>query len=300
MTKIITKKIQNGGGPEFTLPTTNISSNSYISVNSSGQLGFSTKSTANSAIDVASETSLPYLFCISTGYTSGSISSTGWSSELGQWYSDNATYASYMLGIVSGRTSWGLSNGPNYSNYVIPPKINFIQGSRGQSGFMRHFTRYASTTNKYNYPDKMLSAYFIKNSSSSDISSTMYFHGSSYWSSGYEGARAFTLIPNATNANKSSISSLSVSNLWNYSTSSAKFTTSASVTFPANKTICFMIYSSAHYYAGPDNYHFKLSNGIYDFVTSVLSNSMLSIDVDRTLKAINNPNRSSATYEIWN
>jgi hypothetical protein len=303
MTKLVVDQIQKSGGPVLTLPTASPTNGQYVSSNANGELSFTAAPTATPGVPAIDPSSLPYIFAVTTGYWSDSSGNYGWSTELGQWYSNNSSYGAYMLGMATGRHDFGSSNGPNYSNYTYPPEVFYMRGTRGETTFAEDSTRYANTSDRYNYPDKMLTVVFIKNNTSADITTTAYFAGTSYWGSGYEGGQLFTMTPNAANASPSSITSLSYQSLWNYSSNTARFSTNASITVPADKTIALVLYTSGYYYANSSGYHAMYANGFYNMVSNTLTTG-LSVDVPRTIKAITNPNKAGGASlaglsEIW-
>lgn len=303
MTKLVVDQIQKLGGPVLTLPAASPTNGQYVSSTAVGQLGFTAAPTVTPGTPAVADTSLPYIFAVNTGYYSDDTGNYGWTSELGQWYSNNSSYGAYMLGIATGRHDFGSDNGPNYTSYIYPPELFFMRGSRGETMYAEDVTRYANTSTRYSYPDKMLTVVFIKNSTSSDISSTAYYAGSSYWGSGYEGGQLFTMTPNGVNSNPSSITSLAYQSLWNYTSNTHRFATSASFTVPADKTIALVLYTSGYFYADSSGYHSMHANGFYNMVSNTLVTG-LSVDVPRTLKAISNPNRVGGASlaglsEIW-
>ncbi|KJW07824.1 hypothetical protein OTUT144_0135 [Orientia tsutsugamushi str. UT144] len=99
------------------------------------------------------------------------------------------------------------------------------------------YTKYDVFTNEYFYPYAGLGIIFIKNTTAADITRTISFCRSTYWSSGYEGMGLFLARPNNTNANKASISALTWSNLYNNATANANLASTASITIPAGKTV---------------------------------------------------------------
>ncbi|WP_174134108.1 hypothetical protein [Wolbachia endosymbiont of Atemnus politus] len=61
---------------------------------------------------------------------------------------------------------------------------------------------------------------------------TLNFVGTSYWSSGYEGAGAFVGTPNNTNSSKEQISAVSWKNIYNYGSLNSGFSNSGSFVIP--------------------------------------------------------------------
>lgn len=307
MSKIIVDAIQKNGGPKLKLPTVAPTEGQVLSSNVSdpSQLEFSNKPAnlvGSSSWDTRSS---PFIFTRHTRYQNdGSNGNYGWSSELGQWYSGNHNA---KIGTALGRTPWGQANGSNYNNYVEMPQIQYLSSSNGNFSYVRDENEYANTGNRYQYPDALLSTIFVKNKTGADISSTFYFSGSSYWSSGYEGANISIAVPDATNtliaANSSAITSVSQSDLWSYTGSTPNFTNSVNITVPADKTILIFCYSTPHYYTSSSGYIFFSRHEIYNFFSNFLTTG-LEVDVSRTIRALQNPNKLSYTdvagqTDIW-
>lgn len=223
--------------------------------------------------------SLPFLFGILSrqndywGY--GDLTT-----QLGVWY-NNTTNADYMLQLLAGAHP----QSTNYAGFYRPPQIYFLQGNNGMFIHKEMYVKYTVSTNEYSYPYAALGVIFVKNTTNADITRTFYCGGSSYWSSGYEGLGVFVCTPNNTNANKSSITGVAWTNIYNYAASTSNIASSANVLIPAGKTVAILLYSSAYYYTTYYNYYTQFMHWyIYNFRSAFLTTG-LEVDVERTLKA---------------
>lgn len=214
-------------------------------------------------------------------------------SQLGVWY-NNVANADSMLQLLAGAHA----QTTNYAGFYKPPQLHFLQGSAGNFIYKEMYVKYAVSTNEYSYPYAGLGVIFIKNTTAADITRTVSFGGSTYWSSGYEGMGLFVATPNNTNANKSSISGLTWTNLYNNATSTANIASSASVVIPAGKTIAILLYTSAYYYTGINSYYAQFLHWyIFSFRNGFLTTG-LEVDIDRTLRAWQ-CRGYQYSYELW-
>jgi hypothetical protein len=214
-------------------------------------------------------------------------------SQLGVWY-NNVANADSMLQLLAGSHA----QTTNYAGFYKPPQLHFLQGSAGNFIYKEMYVKYAVSTNEYTYPYAGLGVIFIKNTTAADITRTVSFGGSTYWSSGYEGMGLFVATPNNTNANKSSISGLTWTNLYNNATSTANIASSASVVIPAGKTVAILLYTSAYYYTGINSYYAQFLHWyIFSFRNGFLTTG-LEVDIDRTLRAWQ-CRGYQYSYELW-
>ncbi|WCR59652.1 MAG: hypothetical protein PG978_001100 [Wolbachia endosymbiont of Ctenocephalides felis wCfeF] len=172
-----------------------------------------------------------------------------------------------------------------------------MQGKNGTFIYRELYSRYTVSSNEYSYPYALLGVIFVKNSTNSEITRTLNFVGTSYWSSQYEGAGAFVGTPN--NTNKGQVSSISWQNIYNLGSSNSGFSSSGGVVIPSNKTVAILFYTSPYYYTSSNNYYTQFMQwGVYNFRSNFLTTG-LEIDVERTLKAWQCPGLD-ATHKIWN
>ena len=304
--KIVVDTIQKNGGPAVKLPAVAGSNGQVLASNTANptELVFVNKPANITVEGGVSSNSFPIIFARNVGYQQDNGGSYGWATELGDWSTSGSI--STIAGITTGRHTYGVGNGPNYANYYIQPRIEFIQGSTGRFCYVQHDSTYADSTNRYNYPDKMLSLMFIKNTTAASITSTFSTAGSSRAAT-YGKAQLYTLTPNANNtaiaANSSAVSSITATQVWSYTLDSANFTQTASITIPADTTIAIGMFTSSRYYTNYSySYNFHMRHEIYDF-TSFLT-AGLTVDVSRTLRALQNPNKlaydnSTNGADIW-
>lgn len=248
--------------------------------------------------------SLPFLFGVlgrGNNYYGHGIFTT----ELGQWSSD-ITKTDYMLQLLSGSHTYDT----DYVSFYRPRQLSFIEGSKGTFIYGELYTNSFSSSNYqiYYYPCAALGVMFVKNTTSRDITRTLNFVGTSYWSSGYEGAGAFVGTPDNTNASKSRISKIIWKNVYQYTSSSNKFSASGNVEIPAGKTVAVLLYTSSYLHSRTKVSEGAFSGDVYTYgqfiqwgIHNIRNNFLtagLEIDVERTLKAWQCPGLSE-TYELW-
>ncbi len=248
--------------------------------------------------------SLPFLFGVlgrGNNYYGHGIFTT----ELGQWSSD-ITKTDYMLQLLAGSHTYDT----DYVSFYRPRQLSFIEGSKGTFVYGELYTNSFSSSNYqiYYYPCAALGVMFVKNTTSRDITRTLNFVGTSYWSSGYEGAGAFVGTPDNTNASKSRISKIIWKNVYQYTSSNSKFAASGNVEIPAGKTVAMLLYTSSYLHSRTKvsegafsgdvhTYGQFIQWGIYNIRSNFLTTG-LEVDVERTLRAWQCPGLSE-TYELW-
>jgi len=304
--KIVVDTIQKNGGPAIKLPAAAGSNGQILASNTADptELVFLNKPADVSADGGISSSSLPIIFARNVGYQQDNTGNYGWSSELGDWRSSGSIPT--IASITLGRTYYNAANNGNYANYYFTPRLEFIQGTTGRFCYTQHDSVYADSSNRYTYPDKMLSLMFIKNTTAANITSTFSSGGSSY-STTYGGAQVYTLTPNANNtaiaANTSVISSITQTQAWTYSTTNANYIATTSITIPADTTIGIGMFTSGKYHTSySQSYNLHMRHEIYNF-TSFLTAGLV-VDVPRTLRALQNPNKlaydaSTNGADIW-
>ncbi|MBA8769998.1 hypothetical protein HCR16_02435 [Wolbachia pipientis] len=232
--------------------------------------------------------SLPFLFGVLSRNNDYNWGNGHFTTELGKWYSDTS-YTNNMLCLLTGAHSYDTS----YVGFYRPPNLYFMQGKNGTFIYRELYSRYTVSSNEYSYPYALLGVIFVKNTTNSEITRTLNFAGTSYWSSQYEGAGAFVGTPN--NNNKGSIS---WKNIYNLGSSSSGFSSSGVVIVPANKTVAILFYTSPYYYTSSNSYYTQFMQwGVYNFRSNFLTTG-LEVDVERTLKAWQCPGLER-TDQIW-
>ncbi len=246
--------------------------------------------------------SLPFLFGV-LSRKNNYHGDGAFTTELGQWSSD-ITKTDYMLQLLAGSHTCDTS----YVSFYRPRQLSFIEGNKGTFIYGESYTSSDSTSRDqiYYYPYAALGVMFVKNTTSSDITRTLNFVGTSYWSSGYEGAGAFVGTPD--NTNKSRISKITWKNVYQYTSSSSRFAASGNVEIPAGKTVAVLLYTSSYLDSRGKVSEGMLSGNVYIYgqfiqwgIYNIRSNFLttgLEIDVERTLKAWQCPGLSE-TYELW-
>ncbi|MFT4313530.1 MAG: hypothetical protein AB3P11_00130, partial [Wolbachia pipientis] len=236
---------------------------------------------------------LPFLFGVVSRNNDHNWGSGHFTTELGKWYIDTS-YTNNMFSLIVGCHNYST----NYVSFYEPPNMHFMQGKNGTFIYRELYSRYTISSNEYSYPYALLGVIFIKNTTNGEITRTLNFVGSAYWSSQYEGAGAFVGTPNNTNTNKGQISSISWQNIYNLGSSSSGFSNSGSVIIPSNKTVAILFYTSPYYYTSSNNYYTQFMQwGVYNFRSNFLTTG-LEVDVERTLKAWQCPGLEH-TYQTW-
>ena len=302
MSKLFIDEIQKTGGPTLTLPNVGAYGTQYLKADTSGNLMWASGPSASqvSPISLTPAGSSPMLFCRFNNFTNANHSGQGftYTTELGTWH-NTAAAGETILGVITGRNTASR----NYlTQFETPTRLVYITGSRGEFSYMRHEGQlYQESSSMYNYPDRLLGVVFIKNTTASPLTRTFYFAGASYYNSGYEGASAFTLVPNATNtqitANTSAITSFT--NTLAYTRAAdGNFTGSFSATIPADTTIAIVYHTSVRYLTNSGGYIFDAFFNPYDVFTTSLTTGLI-VDIERTNRALYNPLKTSNLYDIW-
>ncbi|GEM_PF-1619605 len=237
---------------------------------------------------------IPFLFGVLSRYNDYNYGGGQWTSELGQWYTNNPEWPFNLLcGTHSESTS--------YSGFFKMPSLQFLQGSNGRFNFKEQYNRYQQSSNQYQYPYAAVGVFFIKNTTGSSMNRTFYHGGSAHWSSGYEGASLWVGTPNQTDANKGSISSISWSNVFSTTSSTHNWGgQSTTVTIPAGKTVAVMLYTSAYYITSPSSFYSQfLGWYIYNFRSNFMTTG-LEVDAERTIKAWQQGHGLNQPHQLWN
>jgi hypothetical protein len=215
---------------------------------------------------------LPFLFGILSRYDDY-WGAAGFTTALGYWNNANANT---MLGLLAGCHNYTTQ----YAAFYLEPKLCFLQGSAGNFNKKKHYLKYQSSTSQYAYPYAALGCLFIKNGTADSITSELNFGGSSY-SGAYAGASMFVGVPDHET------DSITWTNVYSNTASSSGFSSTASITIPANTTVCILLYTSSYYITSQTSYyyHAQFINWRLDSVRSGLLVDGLEIDLERTLKA---------------
>ncbi len=213
--------------------------------------------------------------------------------QLGAWHNDVAN-TDNMLQLLTGIHTYKTE----YAGFYRPPQLYFLQGLHGNFIYKEMYLKHVVHTNEYTYPYAGLGVFFIKNTTMEDITRALSFGGSVHWSSGYEGMGLFLAVPDDSNINRSSISKLTWSNLYNNTTSSPNIAGTVNITIPAGKTVAILLYTSAHYQGTAANHYTQFLHWyIHSFRSGFLTDGLV-VDEERTLKAWQCPGLEK-TFELW-
>lgn len=240
---------------------------------------------------MAKQGTLPFIFGVVSRYGDGGGGYGAFTTELGQFHNGQELD---KLRLITGYHDWST----DYRAFSTPPSLQFLTGSNGQFVYRNNNLRYHWSNSVYKYPRALLGVLFVRNTTDQHITRDIWFGGSSYWSSGYEGMGVGVLTPNGTNADPAAITGLSESNRWSYTSSAYGDGTDISIVVPANTTIAVLLYASSylHYYSG--YYHSFLEHFALANMRAFLSDG-LEVDLERTIKAFTNPDGSGDPVDIW-
>jgi hypothetical protein len=228
---------------------------------------------------------LPFVFGILSRYDDY-LGNAGFTTELGTWASSGA---GIMLSLLTGCHDYTTQ----YAAFYLEPKLCFLQGLHGNFNKKKHYMKYQYTTSQYAYPYAALGCLFVKNRTEENIISTLNFGGSSY-SGTYAGASLFVGVPNHE------AGSITWTNVYSNTASASGFSGTASITVPANSTVCILLYTSSYYVTSSSSYyyHAQFINWRLNSVRSGFLVEGLEIDLERTLKAWQCPGVAE-TYQLF-
>jgi hypothetical protein len=104
---------------------------------------------------------------------------------------------------------------------------------------------------------------FVRNTTASDITKNVHFYYTNYWQNGYEGGTLIAYTPNHINYSQATRQNSNWDVRWNTSSGGGNHThDSASVTFPANKTVALMHTNTLSYWDA-FSYHTQHRNSCY-------------------------------------
>lgn len=240
--------------------------------------------------EILPSNTLPFLF----GVLSRSNDHYGlgtFTSQTGSW--TNVANANSILQILTGCHNYTTQ----YIGFYKPPQLYYLQGAKGSWVYNENIYRYGHSVNMYSYPYAALGVLFVTNTTDVDISKSLSFGGSSYWSSGYEGMALYMGVPDKTNAEKSNITKVDWQSIYSYTASNACRGATSTITVPANKTVAIVLYTSAHCNYTSSPYRQFLHWNMQSVRTNFLTDG-LTIDLDRTKKAWQCAGFSE-THQIW-
>lgn len=183
-----------------------------------------------------------------------------WTSSYG-----GTTFYTYNSDTHSQRTRFWMPSGTanksgnNYNEFEgTAPEI--IYASNNKVGVCKSHT---SMWQGSSYAPWRTSIMFIKNKGASTQSVTVYGTVSSQYSSGHDGSSMTFYTPN--NANPASVSSISYSNAWSYSSTNTTYNNSGAINIPAGYTIAVVVANSMYYHQDTNsNASWHDLNGFYN------------------------------------
>nr|VFK16310.1 MAG: hypothetical protein BECKLFY1418C_GA0070996_102246 [Candidatus Kentron sp. LFY] len=236
--------------------------------------------------------SVPFLFGILARYQEylgiGMITS-----EKGTFYNDNSRE---QLALLTGFNTDGLS----YNAFYRQRSLEFLDGHDGHFIHSEMSWIYAGTSSQYYYPHALSAVLFVKNTTESDLTRNLRCGGATGWNSGYEGAGAHVLTPDVTNDNAADIALLSEENVWNYAGNTSNTgSNSVAITVPAGRTVAIIVYTSPYHYTSPTSAYVLFEHLYIERFKNEFLTTGLEIDIERTVKAHQNPNGSGDILDIW-
>ena len=191
------------------------------------------------------------------------------------------TYYNYQSDATSILQAWHMATGDGYPDGTTQYDYSgadtsfthrrITWGTNNRLGVMGKQQGYYF--NDTNYEGITFNLLPVRNTTSTDITRTVYWGFSGCWSTGYDGSSVAQYTPNTSTYN--SATGGTWTNLYTYQTSSPYANTSFSVTFPANTTTILMGKATWYYYT---TYQFYDSNCWYN-VPSVLDGASLICDL---------------------
>ena len=113
------------------------------------------------------------------------------------------------------------------------------------------------------YQGHCVNIMFVRNTTNSDITKTVYGYYTNYWNNGYEGAAYHVYTPNHTAYSQVTRQNGSWSTPWNTSSGGGNHSSwNANTLFPANKTVALMFCNTLSYWTN-FTYHTQVRNANY-------------------------------------
>ena len=227
------------------------------------------------------------------------------------WSSNNAhtSHYVYLNGAYDYEFHFADALGKLHADHVnSDSRSNYATGSKPEVHFAKNntvgywgFTTVPGSSTSYAPFRSMVM--FIKNPTSSSISTTLYGALSSYWSSGHDGAGVVVGTPN--NTDNAAVTSLSWSKLWNGAGSNGYLNNwNGTLTVPANTTVVVIAAGTNYYWTGT-TYQYYYSSDMNSFNNlQVLSDAGLECDLEMTISALQHRDSFNSAannaYRIWN
>lgn len=179
-----------------------------------------------------------------------------------QWYSyDNdwrTIESKWRIPHGVGFYSYGGNNSWNTGNNAKSIRTHFA--NKRSIGF-KHMQTFSGRGQDHYQPITTL-LMFVRNTTANDITKTVYFHYTNRWNNGYEGAAFHLYTPNHIDYSSATRNNSNWSTPWNTSSGGGQYSNdNASVTFPANKTVCMMLHNTSSYWTNSSYWtHTRVAN----------------------------------------
>lgn len=181
-------------------------------------------------------------------------SSFSWSSDFNYSYSQewNEKLLALICGIEKMPTAYTTDFSTQYKAFVegYEPRLHYsVSPNCWSPGLISETREYDGSS--YSYSNKPFIVFAIKNTSGSDITTTLDMYYSAYGS--YSAASIGVFTPNDTNANRTSINGYSFSSVWQYTSSGYSNSGAQNIVVPANKSVIVVCISSKYNYTSYTN-----------------------------------------------
>lgn len=150
-------------------------------------------------------------------------------------------------------------HGMRHGNGATSKRTHYA--TKGTVGAYHMQTMSGRSTNDYS--PHCVNLMFVRNTSDSSLTKTVYGYYTNYWNNGYEGAAFHVYTPNHVDYTSVTRQNNNWSTPWNTtSNGGAHSQWSASVTFPPKKTLCLMFCNTLNYWTN-FSYHTQYRNANY-------------------------------------
>jgi hypothetical protein len=157
----------------------------------------------------------------------------------------NGQYTDYEGGVLFGiLTGCHERATTTVTGFYPEPKLCFLQGAPGNFIRRKHYAKYTYATYQYQCTCAALGCLFVKNTTESDIISTLTFGGSSCGSE-YSSACVWVGVPN--NATET----IDWATVYSYTDPSLNVSSTASITVPAHSTVVVMLGTTPYFITAP-------------------------------------------------
>lgn len=164
---------------------------------------------------------------------------------------------------------WRIPRGIGFHNYG---NTNSWATGNNVKGIRTHYAGKSSVGLKHmqtlhgrgtsNYMPIIVNIMFVRNTTDTDITKTVNWYYTNYWSQGYEGAALHVYKPTEMNYTDVTRNSGNWTTAWNTSSGGGQYShDSASISFPANRTTALMLVCTASYWTNSSYWtHSRMAN----------------------------------------